>query len=266
MEIATERLILRPLQMSDATAIRDLIFSDPEVAKGLAHDISRPSARMAFAEDWCRDVGIDGGNQVWSQGGMGGFAITAKPDNHDAFDGLLGVAGVYGSEQRDGRWNGEIFYALGRAFHGKRIMTEACAAIRTAFAALPGPGDLYAVYWEVLNPASGRILRRLGFADEGHKALLDEYDEERVLSLRDFELWRVRQAEDAMLPGVAKEAATKLGHLAREGLLRREEALGELHDAMSGRMDVDALAAEIADAFDRGNDNPGMAYLKFSTD
>ena len=42
-EIVTERLILRPIRHSDAPDLERVIFDDPEVVKGLAHDGSDPS-------------------------------------------------------------------------------------------------------------------------------------------------------------------------------------------------------------------------------
>ena len=42
IELTTERLKLRPLMMVDAPVLQDLISSDAEVVKWLAHDISTP--------------------------------------------------------------------------------------------------------------------------------------------------------------------------------------------------------------------------------
>lgn len=264
MDLNTARLVLRPLRRTDAPVIRDLIFSDAEVAKGLAHDISRPAARTEFAEEWCRDLAIDGDNDIWAAGGIGGFAITANSAKLGPQGACLGVVGVYGARRDGPRWTGELFYALGRRHHGRRIMTEACVAVRDAFAALQGDGLLYAVYWEQLNPASGRILRRLGFEDAGHRMVLEEYDAARALSFRDFELWRLRETEAAKLPGAAREAAIKLGHLAREGLLTKADAFAGLAQAVSGRLSFGAPDDTLEQAFDLGAATPAMALLKFS--
>ena len=264
MELKTRRLKLRPLQMADAAEICDLIFSDPEVAKGLAHDISDPAARMPFAEGWCKDLGIDGETQIWADGGLGGFAITANSDEVGIKNQFLGLVGIYSADNSSGQWNGELFYALGQAFHGRRIMSEACAAVRDAFCGLSRPGDLYAVYWQILNPASGRILRRLGFRDAGTKALLDEHSADQVMSFHKFELWRLSKADGLGLLDTAKEAATKIGHLSREGLITKDQALSDLREVLSRLVAYEDVADDIEAAFDVGHNNAGFAYLRFS--
>jgi hypothetical protein len=49
LELTTERLKLRPLLMTDSPVLQELIFSDTEVVKWLAHDISAPGNSEAFA-------------------------------------------------------------------------------------------------------------------------------------------------------------------------------------------------------------------------
>ena len=261
--IETERLILRPLLRDDAPAIRDLIFSDPEVAKGLFHDISQPEARRRFAEGWCDDLGWDGNNKIWAEGGLGGFAILDRRGDLASSGVLLGIVGFYGADKSSGLWTGELFYALGGAFHGKRIMSEACRAAMDAFCALAEPGEVYAVYWTILNPASGHILKRLGFEDIGAQRILDEYSAERALSLHRFEMWRLGELQSDALPQAAREAAIKLGHLASEDLLTERQALADIEAAISGRLDYGAIAAEVEAAFRLGRKSQAMSYLRF---
>ncbi|MCA8909698.1 MAG: GNAT family N-acetyltransferase [Rhodospirillaceae bacterium] len=264
MDLQTPRLRLRPLTMADAPRIAELVFSDPEVAKGLAHDISRPADRLGFAEAWCRDLGIDGTGAVWAQGGIAGFAVIDHAGALAPGGTVLGVAGIYGPQLEDGRWTGEMFYALGRQFHGNGVMSEAGPAVMEAFCRLPTAGSLYAVYWSSLNPASGCVLRRLGFQHVGPRQILEEYDAARALSFGAFELWRLAEAAGADLPRVAREAAIKLGHLSREGLVSRETALADLRAALGGRANGDGLDAEIAAAFDFGTGNPGLAHYRYN--
>ncbi len=86
--------------------------------------------------------------------------------------------------------------------------SEASNAVKETFCGLSGAGALYAVYWQILNPASGKILRRLGFVSAGKRNILNEYDAVRAMSFHNFELWRLRETEEAVLLDVAKEAAT----------------------------------------------------------
>ena len=250
--------------MADVPAVERVIFSDPAVAKGLAHDISLETNRRRFAEEWCNDLGLDGDTRVWSEGGLAGYAILPADQNTFGANGLLGVTGFYGMEKKDALWTGEIFYALGSSYHGKGIMTEACQAVMDEYQRLPDAGDLYAVYWGLLNPASGRILRRLGFKEHGHKTLLAEYSDKRARSFGDFELWRLKNAKQDELEKVALEAATKLGHLCHERLLRPEEAKELLLEAIPSEIIEDSISQAIETGLERGSQTPGMILLLYS--
>ncbi|MBZ8133714.1 GNAT family N-acetyltransferase [Afifella sp. IM 167] len=264
--LRTERLCLRPLRMADRPALVETVFSDPLVMKGLFHDASEPHKRDDFARKWCDSLGIDGENAIWSDGGIGAFAVTDASGMFAPKDRPIGIVGFFGMAREAGKWSGELFYALGSAFHGKRVMSEAAAAAVAAFRALPDAGRLYAVYWAHLNPASGRTLRRIGFVDAGTTPLVEEFGRERVESLCGFERWRLSVTPPAEVGLAAREAAIKLGHIAAEGIGSREQALASILEATSHAPPGAVRAEDIGPAFDLGLHTPGLALLTLTAD
>jgi len=265
-KLRTERLCLRPLRMADRPALVETVFSDPLVMKGLFHDASEAHKREDFARNWCASLGIDGDNGIWSDGGIGAFAITDASGMLAPEGWPMGIVGFFGMARREDRWTGELFYALGSAFHGKRVMSEAASAAVAAFRALPDAGALYAVYWAHLNPASGRTLRRIGFVDAGTTPLVEEFGRERIESLCSFERWRLSVTPPADLAIAAREAAIKLGHIAAEGIGSREEALASIMEAASHAPPGAVRAEDIGPAFDLGLHTPGLALLTLDAD
>ncbi|MDF2233303.1 GNAT family protein [Albimonas sp. CAU 1670] len=259
--LTTDRLVLRPLRRADASALRAAVFADGEVATMLFHDCSTPELQRHWAEDWCEGLGEDGdrGAAIWTAGGLGAYAVEGRAESDPALAGFLGVVGFYGAAPAGGGWGGEVFYALDRRAHGRGVMSEAATAALAAFRALPGPLSLYATVWDLLNPASVRVLERVGLVRDGRMALLDEYSEARVRSLAGYELARLRAAPAGGREGVARAAALKLGHLAHEGLAARDEAMERLADAAP-----EVPHSLFAAAFDEGAALPGLAVLRWS--
>ncbi len=259
--LTTGRLTLRPLRRADAPALRAAVFADGDVASMLFHDCTTPALQAHWAEDWCEGLGVDGarGAAIWQAGGLGAFAIEGREDAEPSLRGFLGVVGFYGAAPAGGGWAGEVFYALARPAHGRGVMTEAAGAALAAFRALPGPLRLYATVWDRLNPASIRVLERLGMVPDGRMKLLDEYPEARVRSLADYELSRLRAAPEGGRAALARAAALKLGHMAHEGLIAREDAMARLAAAAP-----EVPAAALAGAFEEGAALPGLAVLRWS--
>ena len=259
--LTTERLTLRPLRRADAPAVREAIFADGAVATMLVHDCSTPALQRHWAEGWCEGLGEDGaqGAAIWAAGAPGAYAIEGRPGAEPALAGFLGVVGFYGAAPIGEGWAGEVFYALARSAHGRGVMSEAAAAALAAFRALPGPLRLYATVWDRLNPASVRVLERVGMVPDGRMKLLDEYPRARVLSLADYELARLRGAPEGGREDLARTAALKLGHMAHEGLGTRAEAMSRLAAAAP-----EVPASRLAAAFDEGASMPGLAVLRWS--
>jgi RimJ/RimL family protein N-acetyltransferase len=145
IEIETKRLRLRRVRMSDAPRIARFC-NDPGVGRMLAQT---PLPYLeAAAEGWLltlsarRRLGQD-------------FVFAAELDGE-------GLIGVLGADQRvQGEF--EIGYWFGRPYWGQGYGTEAVGAFVAEARRL---GPLAAGHF-VDNPASGRVLRKTGFAYTG---------------------------------------------------------------------------------------------------
>lgn len=261
MNLTTERLLLEPIRHADAATVEKLIFEDPEIVKGLAHDGSDPEVRRFHSRNWS-GFGPDGDIAMWRECGIGLYVITDRSDTLAPSSRFLGITGVY-LERQNGNWGGELFYALAAGFHGQRIMSEACAAVMERFRSIPDAGSLYAVYWRLLNPASGRILARLGFEPDGSQPLLDEYDAEIAAGIRRFELWRIENASASQLARIAGEAAIKLGHIETEGISSPGENLAAVLTAIGDDDRARALQPIVEAALQRGRESPGLAMMRY---
>jgi RimJ/RimL family protein N-acetyltransferase len=149
-ELKTDRLVLRPLRLQDAAAIAALT-SDPGVARMTA-GIPCPNPEIA-AEGWIllrearAPLGVEHNLAIELPG-----------------QGLIGVIGAFRrpGETRAG-W--EIGYWIGRPFWGLGYATEAGAAF-IAHLRAQGLTPLFASHFAD-NPASGRVLTKLGFIATG---------------------------------------------------------------------------------------------------
>lgn len=149
----TERLLLRELQIDDATAIA-AGAGDRRVARYL---IAVPSPYpVALARRW-----LISRVEWWEQGRGVTLAITRRSHPHVA----LGTVSLR-RYTRDHR--AELGYWLSASAWGEGIATEACtAAVEFGFREL----SLARIYAQVLagNSASERVLDKLGMVTEGVK-------------------------------------------------------------------------------------------------
>jgi RimJ/RimL family protein N-acetyltransferase len=261
MDLHTDRLLLQPLRHSDADTIERVIFENPEIVKGLAHDGSDPKVRRFHSRNWS-GFGPDGDPVRWRECGTGLYAITDRSGSLAPPSQFLGIAGLY-LEKQNGRWDGELFYALDTAFHGRRIVSEACAAVMERFRSVPTAGSVYAVYWQLLNPASGKILKKLGFKADGNRSLLEEYDAETAAGIRRFELWRLEKAPAAQRARIAGEVAIKLGHIESEGISSAGENLDAILSAIGDHDEARGLQPAVEEALRQGRETPGLAMLRY---
>jgi RimJ/RimL family protein N-acetyltransferase len=143
--IETERLILRPLAMSDAARIAALT-SDIDVAR-MVGMIPYPHPRVA----------AEGFIQIMhARQALGLDHVYALDAGGDALIGCIGA-------HRKSADDIEIGYWVGRPYWGRGYATEAARAV-SAEALREGP--VTATHF-VDNPASGRVLEKAGFAYTG---------------------------------------------------------------------------------------------------
>ncbi len=139
--LRTDRLMLRPVRMAEAEALRDAI-DDFEIVKWLTvvpYPYSLDDARWFIGE-------VEAGRDA-------SFGIF----HEDRLCGMIGIS------------NGSLGYWLSVGAQGKGFATEAgLAVVRDHFTR--GGGDLVSAYFEE-NDASASVLRKLGFRAAGETTL-----------------------------------------------------------------------------------------------
>ncbi len=145
----TPRLQLRPLVVSDAPRVEELV-SDPEVAlttANIPHPYP-PGAAVTWIERH-RPGPDHGGEIVW--------AITHAQ---------LGLVGAMGLRVDPHQFRGELGYWIGKPYWGQGFATEAGAALlKYGFQTL-GLNRIFAHHMR-RNPASGRVMQKLRMRYEG---------------------------------------------------------------------------------------------------
>jgi [ribosomal protein S5]-alanine N-acetyltransferase len=150
LELRTERLKLRALTPQDAGSISRLA-NDREIA---ANTLNLPHPYTASdAEAW---IGAQAASAALGEARV--WAVTLLEGGT-----LVGAVGLHFNREH-GR--AELGYWVGRAYWSKGICTEAVrAAVGWAFEA-QGVRKVHAQHFGT-NPASGRVLQKLGFRHEG---------------------------------------------------------------------------------------------------
>ncbi len=148
--LKTERLILRPLRMSDA---KDLFAyaHDPLVSRHVlwdAHESVRDSRQF-----------LRGAIRQYRRGEPGSFAITLKDSGR--MIGTIGFMWVNVDYK-----SAEVGYSLSREYWNRGIMTEALRRV-VAFGFEELRLNRIEAQHEVDNPASGRVMAHAGMQYEG---------------------------------------------------------------------------------------------------
>jgi len=173
MQLATDRLLLRFFAPDDAPAVQRLAAAY-EIAENTLL-IPHPYPEGAAAA-WIASHPRSPNNHV--------FAITL----HDGGD----VAGAIGLEAQPERGRGEIGYWIGVPYWNRGYVTEAArAVIGWAFESL-GLHRVFAYHF-TRNPASGRVLQKIGMTHEGslrqHEKKWDQFLDVEVYGILHSE-WR----------------------------------------------------------------------------
>lgn len=147
--LTTERLVLRPFQQADAADVQRLA-GDRDVAS-TTRLIPHPYPD-GLAEQWI--ASLDG---LYTSGRSASFAITQK-------DGTL--MGAIGLSIEPADRHAELGYWVGRPFWNQGFCTEAGRAMLSFAFDVLALERVYAHYM-ARNPASGRVMEKLGMQREG---------------------------------------------------------------------------------------------------
>lgn len=149
--LETQRLRLRPFTLADAPAVA-VLANDPEVA---ANTLSIPHPYdEEMAVSW-----IGTHREGWERGVLATFAIVLR-------DGGT-LAGAVGLVVAPPHLRAELGYWVGRPFRGAGYCTEAAAAVVEFGFREMGLNRIQAHHF-TRNPASGRVMRKIGMRYEGH--------------------------------------------------------------------------------------------------
>ena len=148
IEVETPRLLLRPIQNTDAKGIFEL-DSDPEVHRYLGN---RPIQSMKEAEGIVAYI-----QEQYETYGFGRWAVIDKATNE--FAGWSGLK--YETKVRKDMDYNDLGYRLKRSFWGLGIATEtALEALKFGFQTL-GLDEIYAGA-DVNNIGSNKVLQKVG--------------------------------------------------------------------------------------------------------
>ena len=148
MFVRTDRLLLRPGWIEDAAAVQRAISSDPAIARNTAR-IPWPYT-LDDAETYLQSQ--QAAERSWS---LLVFARTSAAPR------LIGGVGLH---RDDG--GHELGYWIARPYWGLGFATEAAAGLLRAGRESLKLGRIHSGHF-VDNPASGRVLRKLGFRPAG---------------------------------------------------------------------------------------------------
>lgn len=141
VEIRTERLTLRPIAACDTGDFLALAgqWSVARMTSDIPHPLTASDAHR------------------WTSPGMGEVRLAIVLSGR-----MVGAVGYF----RDRCGSGELGYWLGRSWWGDGIATEAAGAVvRHGFVVDHLPAFTSSYFTD--NPASGRVLAKLGFVDVG---------------------------------------------------------------------------------------------------
>lgn len=147
--LTTRRLVLRPLRMEDAPDVQRLA-GDRRVAATTLH-VPHPY-EDGMAEEW-----IGRHEERWRTEGRLTLAVTTEDD------GLVGVVGIWPKWEHR---RAELGYWIAVPFWGRGYATEAARAVVAYGFAVLGLKRVEAHYLAG-NPASGRVMEKLGMTREG---------------------------------------------------------------------------------------------------
>ncbi len=163
-QLNTERLILRPFELSDAKDVQRLA-GEKAVAETTLN-VPHPY-EDGMAEEW-----ISTHQSKFESGELCNFAITMAETGE-----LMGAIGLIISSRHN---HAELGYWVGVPFWNQGFCTEAAKAVlEFGFSEL----ELNRIYAHFLsrNPASGRVMKKLGMTHEGmlrkHINVSDRYED-----------------------------------------------------------------------------------------
>lgn len=147
--LETERLLLRPVKEDDVTAIFNCWMQDEDVSRYMCW---KASSDINEAKEF---VSFELGNL--ENDGWNRWIIELKEIGE-----IIGTCLIFYNDEED---NWDISYNLGKKYWGKGYTSEAMKQVMAYAKDILGIQECIAVH-AVENPASGRVIEKLGFRYE----------------------------------------------------------------------------------------------------
>lgn len=251
--LTTTRFALQPLHDDDAHLIADL-GADPDVVKNLICDWSMPKRRLEIARYW---IARNQEHGIW-----GIF------DRDKSFDVPSNFVGFCAADEALplGGLGPEIYYAINKAAWGKGVATEVVNAVIEHLFDDQGAKAVEALVLAGLNPASGRLLEKIGMRLAGRYPLAEYAGEESGPTVR-YELWRVETALPHHDRQSLEEAAFKIGQFVADDVASKDEMAVALENAayangLTLRIGADAVSKVINEFLDAGMAETGWLHYR----
>lgn len=151
--IETARLLLRPFTLADA----------PDVQRLAGHrDIASTTLNIPHPyEDGMAERWISGHQERYERGECVDWAITLRSSGM-----LVGAISLMDISRQHA--SAELGYWIGRPYWGQGYCTEAARAVVDYGFRVLGLNRIHACHF-ARNPASGRVMQKIGMTHEGHR-------------------------------------------------------------------------------------------------
>lgn len=255
--LRSERFELVPMKVEDAPLFAELA-ADTEIIKTLIGDWSTAGKRLENAQAW---IAAAANHVLWG-----------IHDRNGEFGGageFIGICGVEPPLPEIGKGPG-LYYAFARTTWGKGVGSEiATTAIDHLFDET-GVEAVEALVLPRLNPASSRLLEKLGMRLVGRYPMAD-YVGDDCLPTMNYEVWRARVAVPAEARNCVAEAAFKIGQFVADGISSVDEMSAALlvsahENGLVEKIGVDAAKRVIADALRAGMAEGGWLHYRVERD
>ena len=248
--LKTNRFNLNPLGREDALKLANL-NADPDVAKNLICDWSTAEQRIETARSWI-ESGQDHG--IWG--------IYDRENRFNMPEQFVGYIAIEEPLPKGGR-GPEIYYALGKQAWGSGVATEVVKNVVTHLFDDQGVEAVDALVLAGLNPASSRLLQKLGMVLIGRYSLA-EYAGDECLPTIAYEIWRVENALPENTRKTLEEAAFKIGQFVSEDVVAKDEMAVAL---LNASVVIEESTREIIDEYlEAGMNEAGWLHFSMKPD
>ena len=202
--LETKRFSLIPMRQSDASLLANM-GADPDVVKNLICDWSTAERRLEIAQYWIER------NQE--------YGIWGVFDREDSFGVPKRFVGFFAADEPlpIGGLGPEVYYAFRKEAWGKGVASEIVYRVIEHLFNDQGVNAIEALVLAGLNPASTRLLEKLGMSLVGRYSLAEYTGEECGPTIR-YELWRVETASPQNAQQNLEEAAFKIGQFVADAV------------------------------------------------